>query len=703
MRFRFFLLLILLPFMLFAQNIAAGSAQNDRGALETARRQVLKAALRERNIPYTERFLFTEYGGFGASIHVFIPAALPAGENTGAVLVLGIPLSFSRDSGADFPFAFEAALECIRLSSEQQLDMNVLAVFLGDEWTDLPPPYKNPHLGLMDLYAWLETPDSAAAGAEWAESVRLSPARSVLLYLDLPEAPAELVINHGARGILAPLNILKPLKELCDSKEPTSSMEPVGSRLANRFGITFNELFKLRLAEGPSVLEFADERELQALYLKGLEPAGSADTTSITAASLGTMLTAFAGSLDISPENLDYHYLIFQVFGKTVFISEMSTIVYFLSVSALFILGIIIYSMVFRNRLIIRWHLFIRQSWIMLIFYGMLVLSLAGASVLFRLLIPVRALPFNALAGAAITQLVLGAALFSVCSPLLNLFKINQRAIFYGNAAVILVGLGILLAALMDITFISIFMWSLIFVLLAAIVNTPPLVLLCAAFSSIHAMNALWTIYRSQSPRLADLVLSGGLMMILYMAVVMMPFFILIKRAEAMGSVYPIPWKKVMIPRFVFLGITLIAVIGCTVILPGKAVPRPVLRTIDGAQAEELLEVQVTDQVLLERRILNITLKTEADIERSFMRFELYLESSGETAPGIPMIYSAPMPFRYVEDEIEFVLGEHPGNPFTTEILLPVNFSGYLRVQAVYTESYDGILKIIRRIPVGAA
>jgi hypothetical protein len=421
---------------------------------------------------------------------------------------------------------------------------------------------------------------------------------------------------------------------------------------------------------------------------------------------MGTLLTTYAGSLEISPENLDYHYLIFQVLGKTIFISEMSTIVYFMAVSVLFVLGIIIYSMIFRYRLIVRWRLFMRRSWIILIFYGMLVFSLAGASLLFRLLVPHAALPFQALAGAAITQLVLGIALFSVCSPLLNLFKVNQRAIFYGNAAVILVTLGILLAALMDITFISIFIWALIFVLLAAIVRSPPLILVCAAFSSLHALNALWTIYRSQSPRLADLILSGSIMMILYMAIVVMPFFILIKRAEAMGSIYPIPWKKVMIPRLVFLGIALGAVIGCSVILPGAAGPGPVRRTIEGAQGDELLGLQVADQILLERRILNITLKTPENP----VRFELYLESAGETAPGIPMIYAAPMPFRYVEDEtnpgrdaVEFVLGDNPANPFNTEILLPVDFSGYLRVQAVFMEDYDDVLKIIRRVPVGAA
>jgi hypothetical protein len=145
----------------------------------------------------------------------------------------------------------------------------------------------------------------------------------------------------------------------------------------------------------------------------------------------------------------------------------------------------------------------------------------------------------------------------------------------------------------------------------------------------------------------------------------------------------------------------------------------------------------VTSQVLLERRILDITLKAPG----TPVRFELYLEGADGTSaeasapvpgaglsPAIPMIYAAPMPFRFIADEnnpgrdaVEFLLGEYPGNPFNTEILLPVDFSGYLRIQAVYAEwdgtidteplpaspakqpppEYDYALKIIRRIPVG--
>jgi hypothetical protein len=686
--------------------------ESNRTLLEAARRQTLKQVLEDRGIAYNERSLFTEYGGFGASIHVFIPAPLPSGEDTRDTLVLGIPLSSLHDQGERFSFAFELGLEFIQKISTARPDLNVLTAFLGDEWTDLDAPYKNPHLGLEDLYAWLETPDPETGQGE---NFRVSPARTVLLYLDLPAAPAELVLNHGAGGILAPLNITKPLKELCDSRG-----------IPNRFKISFNELFKLHLAEGPSVLEFAHERKLQALYLDGLLD-GRPGRTTLDAASLGGMLAAYAGGLGISSENLDYHYLIFQGLGKTVFVSETSTIVYFLAASTLFIFGILVYSMVFRHKLIIRWRLFLKRSWFFLIFYGMLVLSLAGASVFFHLFIPriaadvqglSRALPYPVLAGMTAVQLALGTALFSVCSPVLNIFKIHRRETFYAHAAVTLVILGVLMGAVIDITFISIFIWALVFVLLAAFTRSPPLILLCAACSSLHGLSALWVICRIQNPRLPNLILSGNPKMILYMALAVLPVFILIKRAEVLRrNTRAVSRKQLIIPRLVFPGITLIAGAACFIVLPGMAGTGPVRRVIDGKRGEELLGMRVAGRVLLERRILDITLEAPGVPTR----FELRLTGDGEEDEVMPVIYSAAMPFRFIADEYspgqgaaEFLLGDYPDNPFNTEILLPVDFSGSLHVQAVYAEwdetidpvspgTDDYILRIIRHYPVGGS
>jgi hypothetical protein len=119
-------------------------------------------------------------------------------------------------------------------------------------------------------------------------------------------------------------------------------------------------------------------------------------------------------------------------------------------------------------------------------------------------------------------------------------------------------------------------------------------------------------------------------------------------------------------------------------------------------------------RTFLERRILEITLISRGNP----IRFDMYLESADAGSPAL--IYAAPMPFTYTEDggsfrgnSVEFVLGEGPPNPFTTEIVLPLDFTGSLRAEALYTrwdpsvdtlpppESGDYALRVIRTLPIG--
>jgi hypothetical protein len=113
--------------------------------------------------------------------------------------------------------------------------------------------------------------------------------------------------------------------------------------------------------------------------------------------------------------------------------------------------------------------------------------------------------------------------------------------------------------------------------------------------------------------------------------------------------------------------------------------------------------MDVLDRVFLERRTLNITLEAPGNP----VRFNLFLE--GVPGGEAPLIYSAPMPFRYLEKPlspgrslVEFVLGEGPPNPFVTEIVLPIGFAGLLRAEALYVEGEDyPRRRIIRSYPVG--
>jgi hypothetical protein len=133
-------------------------------------------------------------------------------------------------------------------------------------------------------------------------------------------------------------------------------------------------------------------------------------------------------------------------------------------------------------------------------------------------------------------------------------------------------------------------------------------------------------------------------------------------------------WRIPLWFRLVILAVILGAMAGYVVSLPG-ANPPPVRRY--AADGGHVLDLSLEDMFFQESRILEIRLKARGNP----VRFDLFLESPD----AIPLVYSVPCP---VEEQkggtAAFILGEDPPNPFTLEIVLSRDFSGSLRVEALY-------------------
>jgi hypothetical protein len=658
--------------------------------LEDSRRALLANILTERKIPFETRSLFAGFGGFGSSIHVTLPASPGAGETKTGAFILALPLSFAGDDQREFPYAFEAALGFIDRVRDEGLPIDAMVAFLGDEWSALQDDQKAPHVGLMDLYSRLELPEDAA-----------------MIYLDMYGEPGELVIHHGARRTLAPLDILRPLARLCGER-----------KIPYTLAVNANELYKLGLAEGPSALEFALSRELPALCLAGrASPAGGGIQN------LDALLFGYARSVDPGTENPDYHYLAFQVPGRFFFVSEYATALLFIAAAALFFFAALIYSVVLRYRLAVQWQAFFKRSWILLLYWLMLILALKGAALIFRgitretgpALLGGNSLLFYT---AAIAQVLSGILLFIVFSFPGDCIYVPHRANFYGSSAVILVIVEILLSAYIDITFIPMFIWAFVFTFLAACIRKPFLIRICALLAFFQGGAALLTLITTGSRRLGFLIFSGDTALILYIALASLPFFIILKRGALLASHRTDEQKssgelfkqviasgamvKHMAPWLVLFVFMTGLGIGAYFFARNSAAPAGRMTVLNEPESRDILAMDVLDRAFLERRILNIALKAPPNP----LRFNLFLE--GAQGGDVPLIYSAPMPFRYIEDPfsqsrsfVEFVLGEGPPNPFITEIVLPIDFAGFLRAEALYAEGKDGHqLRIIRRYPI---
>jgi hypothetical protein len=654
-------------------------------ALEDSRRALLTNILRERKIPFETRSLFAEFGGFGSSIHV--PLAAEAGEKKPGIFILALPLSFTGDDQRDFPYAFQVALDFIDRVREEGLETDVMTAFLGDEWSALRTGQGAPHLGLLDLYSRLEVPEDA-----------------VMIYLDLYGETGEIVVHHGALRTLAPLNILRPLARICAEQ-----------RIPFTLAVNANELYKLGLADGPSALEFALRRETPALYLAGGAPGRIAH--------LDAALFDYARDISPGTENSDYHYLIFQVLKSFFFVSERATTLFFLAVAGLFFFAALIYSVVFRHRLINQWKVFFKRSWILFIYWLTLCLALKAAALIFRLtargadpaLFEGSALFFYA---AAAFQLLLGISLFTLFSFPGDLIYVPRRSNFYGSSAIILVIAELLLSAYIDITFIPMFVWAFMFTFFAACLKKPVLIWICALLSFFMGFDAMLTVLQAGNRHLGLLIFSGNTVFILYLAFISLPFFITLKRGALLrdreaGEEKLLPdilkrltgpgaLLKFIAPRLA-LPAAAAAALTLSVYFLARSPAAPSRQRIieNDPESAVMLAMDVRDRILLERRILNITL----DAPGNPLRFNLRLES----VPGgeMPVIYSAAMPFRYIEDSpsrssIEFILGEGPPNPFATEIVLPASFAGFLHAEALYALRENNYqLSIGRRYPIG--
>jgi hypothetical protein len=658
----FFLLFSLFP---LCPPPALLSQQNPLPAAEAARLTAVVQALAEQGVPFEERPLFALFGGFGSSVHVRLPRAENPGQQGGEkTLVLAIPLSGAPQKEAALPrrlpFGVEAGLAFIRQAQAAPPPLRVTVAFLGNEASLLPKDSRSPNyrLGLEDLYASLEDPEN-----------------TVLLYLDITAPPRTLIIHHGAENIISSRSTLEALYRIWG-----------GRSLPRALAVRYNELYKLGLVTGPEVITSADARFIDALYLTG--EAAQEGAAAVGPEALSASFMEYAGALEDSSGSLDRHFLIISFFGRLFFVPETVTVMVFLGIAGLFFLAILGYFTVYRKRLILLWQMFLGYAWVFPLFLIFLTASLETAGFITAgagRRLGRGALPMDM--GLAFLKIIIALPLFSALFSFGNALNIPKKADFYGSSAALLVIAGVLIAAFLDITFTPVFLWVLLCTLLGAASRNPVRVYVLAACAPVPALGPFGNILQGQGPpfssgRLTEVLLSQDIIKSLYMAVIILPFMLLLERGAALRA-----GKKgdTAAP----LSRRLAAVMGCfaaslgvlglyTLYRSGTAPPEPVRRTI--ADGRGIMAVTLQERVFLERRSLTVRIEAAGDPRR----FNLRLTGADQRAP---VIYAAPMPYRTAEDwkSIEFQVGEGPPNPFVTEIILPLDFTGFLEAEALYT------------------
>ena len=436
LRIRGFFVSLVLIFFLIPAFLNAGEKENfDK----------VTRALKDNRIPYEERLLLSDYDSLGRSLLVRSPGRNDA-DHTLGTFVFAVPLYAE--------FAVDTALAMSEMLGSEH-STNIIIAFLGDE-----PDY----IGLKDLLTLTDMPD------DW-----------VLCYFDTDEKPGGFHIRHGRRGYVAPLDIIKPLPPLFKSRG-----------LPWAFRIRFNEIFKLEQVEGPEVLAITNKEEISSFVISE-DLKYKLPEENVTANNLAELFIEYTAFLNFPVLNADRHYFSFAFPGGDPFyISQGQTAALTLVMAGFFLLLFLVYSVRNDANLFFHFKLFMKYIWIFFIFLPLMIFSIKISGIIYSALCSALNASFEtANYGGAGLTFALTALIFFLPSPLLDLFRFPRRSKLYGFSAVLFVIIGMFVAAILDFSYIRLFLWAFFFVFLGAFTSNPILIFACILMVPIFPLGAL--------------------------------------------------------------------------------------------------------------------------------------------------------------------------------------------------------------------
>ena len=636
--------------------------------------EALIGLLREKTIPFELRPLLADYGGFGSSllVRIGIPAAEAETETAGAspgTFVLAVPLGSA--------FAVETALAFIELAGIQKPPQALLVAFLGNEKSKLDDSEyaqnSNNHKGLRDLISLSDMPGT------WA-----------VCYLDADITPETLLIRHGSTGSLfsngsggnagsigymeyiAALELVKPLHSIFKSKSIPASFE-----------VRHNELFKLGLARFNEELALLWEGEINGIYLCP----GIAGKTSkkIEAANLADSLLEYAAGFSFPLENTDRHYTLLTLGRNTIFISEKASVIYLISGIGIFFLVFLIFTIFKRVMLISKFRVFLKYSWIFLFFLPLMILIIRGAGLLYSYLLGVFGIPVpGSDFWGSILVIIFALLLFYVLSLGLDFYRFYRKSSFYGISAILLALSGLIAAAVLDFTFMTVFLWVFIFTFLASTLKNPALILIAVLLIPLQALLLIKNIQEIQSLPVYFFILQNnfGTWVALFQgSILCLPFILLLKRYFVYFNRKKSHNNKKRV-RDLWYGISILAILLGLMVFQVQSLSRerPEQQAQQDISTDSTFTISLTETVFLESRIVNVRLESPVNP----LRFDLFLKSDDNEAP---LIYSAPIPQELQSDNsVRFILGENPPNPLELEIVLRHDFKGSFRGEVIFDE-----------------
>uniref|UniRef100_A0A7C3E893 Uncharacterized protein n=1 Tax=Gracilinema caldarium TaxID=215591 RepID=A0A7C3E893_9SPIR len=612
-----------------------------QGDQEAQRVLEIAKQVEKLKLSYQLRPLLYAYGGFGTSIQFDIAGTTQADNDIS--LLIAVPLYAKT--------AVDSALALLSHALTQSPARAVRVAFLANE--------REGHLGLLDQLDQFNDPESV-----------------VILYGDFTPTQGPLYIYQGSAGHIGPRQLLEQSLTAGEKLDlPIEIAQP------------YNELFRFGWIKAPEALQMIQDRGYPALYYSNSIPQHAAEPTKHLKTEqyeqkLASFLENLIAHIPRDPALFDNHYSLLAFNKQYLLIDEQTTILLIVGAVLSIILFFSIYSILFRRKIMQHWLVFLRRSWVILIYYIFLVASLYMARLCMLLWFLKQGSTAQFPQGMALVFLVLWLSLFSVASPVTKKIVIPKRSSFYGHSAVVVLVLGLLTSIAMDISLIPVFIWALLWVFIGSFVHSFSISLFSTILAPAQVL-ILFLIGMMQGREINSLlVYPSNIRNSLLFAFLVLPFVLLWKRTTLLRiqkSKNKDKAQTLRFGRYIFASAMILAIFTME---PLQEEKQPAGNTI-----KPLFTSTLSQSEFLHQRSVAVTITAKTPIEG----YEISLESplSGEAVQLIDS--TIPFESNGVHTITSRLVG-HPDNPFYFELLLPKDQRLTLRITGRYgTEAAEEV------------
>ncbi|MGA2478452.1 MAG: hypothetical protein ABSG63_06830 [Spirochaetia bacterium] len=489
----------------------------------------IEARLSSLSVPYSP-FDFSQ-SDFQHSFSSCLRVDLPG--RTRDTLIVAVPIDgpLGAEQGRDGSLSVALALDLINAAKAGDFPVSLTVLFLGAEYGEGDAYPMGSTLFLRDFQ-----PDY----------------RTAVVYLKLLQVPSRVLVRGGGRGIVSPYWLMsRSMDALRDAKVP--------------FLLRGDEaqVFRMGTTNERTLIEPWLQAGYPSVGLEG-EYRDVGDTEARITALSGSLRGFLTASGSGIPETWDRHYLLLQIAGVSLIISEGAYVAMVLGILALTLL----YSLIFRRGLKKYLRILLRKAWAILpLAFVSFLFLLAGTAVMlailslrgFPALWTFAPLPFLAL------KVCIGLFLYAILYNVFRRLPFPRNGSFYSAAALFFLLIDITVVAAFNISFTYYFLWAYVFVFLSALARNRYAKLLLFLPAPLWGLRELITVFMAPAVPFWHFLLLSPLTGNLLVAGVSLPFIVGLLR---LGLLFPgrgILRRRVR--EFIIAGVMLAATGGLCVYL----------------------------------------------------------------------------------------------------------------------------------------